>query len=378
MTSTISSTQKEPTHTQAFKELKSLTQESEQIYAEISNVVKDIVPLEFESYTDYFIIHTFKKGKSESGKVDMLDLRRRDHTQYYQKIKRSSSSNKSNTKGKDNLTNQPQNNTGTASVTPPPSSSSSLDYLHKLNDPMDEDEKTIRSKTGPTTTTPDSSTENKQQILQDGDDSPIDSISDGVDVDDLEDIYDSDQNPSSLDRPDNTNNNDKISGDITEQSIIEPPEQDTSLGYRRRSSRISKKQEQKKLERQEQLRQTLLNAETKILSEQVVSPDTIPEGVESDQEGEHNDVKDLYESLVPKVKAPTRRSDWVLPPRLKFQPEKQIRTKVVVESIKVHELIDTDRIMKVLSRFEGGVAGIRKTFNNNRPVATTVSSQKSD
>lgn len=48
-----------------------------------------------------------------------------------------------------------------------------------------------------------------------------------------------------------------------------------------------------------------------------------------------------------------------------------MRTKVVFDSIKVHELIDTDRIMKVLSRFEGGVAGIRKTFSNGRSNIST-------
>lgn len=365
----------EPVTNSSLQEIKSLLHESQQIHAEITNVMKDIVPLEFESYTDYFIINTFKRGRSESGKVDMLDLMRRDHTRYYQKIKRSTTKNNSSNNSKDN-SEQPSVITSTipteTTVTPPPSSSSSLDYLHKLNDEANEDgkkEKKVRM------------TRSRAQTddinLKDDNQTPTDSNWDGIDGDDLEDVY----NNELESEPSETVN---LRHEIQSVQVIKQDEEDeehvdNNNNYRRRSSRISKKQEQKKLEKEkkEQLKKQILAQEALQRNQEMLNGDIgmkqnrlNEEDEEDNSEDEPSDIKDLYETLVPKIKTPSRRSDWVLPPRLKYQPEKPIRTKVVVDSIKVHELIDTERITKVLSHFEGGVAGIRKTFNTNRASAT--------
>lgn len=120
-----------------------------------------------------------------------------------------------------------------------------------------------------------------------------------------------------------------IASDITERD-----------GIRRRSSRIS--------ERDKRRSQSRL-------------------GSEEDEEGDGHDgdegetkIQDLYESLVPKILEPRRRSDWILPPKARYTPEKQMSTKPSFKSIKINELVGNKRIRSILSRFEGGVAGIRK------------------
>ncbi|KAK5779968.1 Rfm1p PWA37_001658 [Arxiozyma heterogenica] len=386
---TRSQTIRSPPKYDYISEIKLLLNESQDINIKIQHITNDIVPLEFESYTDYFLINTFKRGKSDSGRVDMLDVKYRDHSKYYQKIGKPNgllngaddTISSTSTKSDSNRNSQDTiiaglNNTSTtsieATVTPPPSHSSSLEYLHKLNNPIQ-------------------TSSNNNNINNNGNQTPMDSNSEIVEVDELEDFYD---NTSGYNMTINT-----VDSDIRKENILDTSDVSTdngsatidsnSTGYRRRSSRISKKQEQKRLEKiqkQKQLRKQILSNEApKNLNQSRNSAKNInfqnentcinyEEGRngsksinESIQYQEQSDIKDLYESLVPKVKVPNRRSDWILPPRLKYQPEKQMRTKVVVDSIKVHELIDTDRISKVLSRFEGGVAGIRKTFNIGRP-----------
>lgn len=76
-------------------------------------------------------------------------------------------------------------------------------------------------------------------------------------------------------------------------------------------------------------------------------------------------IKTLYESLVPKIKEPYRRSDWVLPSRLRYTPDKQMNTKVEYEKINLNELVSIGKIQRVFSRFEGGITGIRKTSWNS-------------
>lgn len=58
------------------------------IHETLQELLDDLKPIEFESYQDYFLINTFKKGISESGKVDIERLRSGGHAVYYQRVKR--------------------------------------------------------------------------------------------------------------------------------------------------------------------------------------------------------------------------------------------------------------------------------------------------
>lgn len=353
----MATVKKESTTTGSLQDIKSLLQESQQLNTEISNVLKEIEPLEFESYTEYFIINTFKRDRSESGKIDMYSLLRRDTSRYYQKIRRSTTKNSNSS----NYTNDPQfiqrdsKNSSTSTedgVTPPRSTSSSLDYLHKLDDAENAGRNKKIRMTRSRAQTDDSN-------FRDGTQTPMDSNWDGGDADAIEDVYDNEFEFESV----VNRTTPKVPGtsEPSQDAENQQPQHDDNNDYRRRSTRISKRQEQKRLEKAKQQNEKAL---------QDGMTDQYDNGSAEGKSDEMPDIKDLYESLVPKVKTPSRRSDWVLPPRLKYQPEKPIRTKVVVDSIKVHELIDTDRITKILSHFEGGVAGIRKTFNTNRSSTT--------
>ncbi|CAL9737361.1 repression factor of MSEs protein 1 [Monosporozyma servazzii] len=349
----MSTIKKESITNGSLQDIKSLLKESQQLNIEISNVMKDIEPLEFESYTDYFIINTFKRGRSESGKIDMFTLLRRDTPKYYQKIKRSTTKNTGSSNNSNDQCIQQVSRNGTnstqARVTPPQSTSSSLDYLHKLDDVESEfKNKKIRMTRSSAQTGIGNSKEGIQGLT--------DSNWDGVNADDIEDIYDNELEYEPIAK---ASEEVELSQDVEE----EQQQNDDRNDFRRRSTRISKQQEQKKLEGAKRQNE-MLHQDSEM--DQTIQYDSNIDG----NPDERTDIKDLYESLVPKIKTPSRRSDWVLPPRLKYQPEKPIRTKVVVDSIKVHELIDTDRIAKILSHFEGGVAGIRKTFNTNRSSTT--------
>ena len=374
-----------------LSEIKLLLKESLNINAEIQNITKHIVPLEFESYAEYFIINTFKKGKSESGRVDVLDMKYRNHSKYYQKIR--NPNNYSNTVSNITSSTPTKNNNNSdfdtesnkladtsveTTVTPPPSHSSSLEYLHKLNN-------LIKS----------SNSDNTNFSNNNGNQAVTDSNSETTQAAELEDIYDNiPEYTTQINVVDSYIRKENIlhTSDIgSDSSSVNPPL--GTIGNRRRSSRISKMQEQKRLEeiqRREHLRKQILAKQasknlkqseknSNKVNTQNNTNDTNSEesnngsraAIKNTKYQEQTNIRDLYESLVPKVKVPNRRSDWVLPPKLKYQPEKQMRTKVVFDSIKVHELIDTDRIMKVLSRFEGGVAGIRKTFSNSRSNIST-------
>ncbi|CCH59185.1 hypothetical protein TBLA_0B03440 [Henningerozyma blattae CBS 6284] len=82
---------------------------------------------------------------------------------------------------------------------------------------------------------------------------------------------------------------------------------------------------------------------------------------------ENGYVKPLYESLVSKVKKPYRRSDWVLPTKYRYTREKHFHTKPTFEVIKINELINNTKFKTILSRFEGGLAGVYKRNNNTAP-----------
>lgn len=69
-------------------DLRGLVDDKRKLVNEIREFEKSIKPLEFESYQDYFLIKTFKKGISASGHVDIDSLRNKEYGIYYKKIKR--------------------------------------------------------------------------------------------------------------------------------------------------------------------------------------------------------------------------------------------------------------------------------------------------
>lgn len=292
-------------------QIKELYQRNSKLREEIRCLANTIKPLEFESYDDYFLIHTFKKGISESGKVDIDDLRKREHTRYYSKIKHNNPS-------------EDVNNINTDSIEHMGSSCSSSqstpsEYL---------DDATSKSKKRHT----------RSKSLK----SEAPSINESGSQSASEE-----ENGNSLQRVNN------VSAEISVTSIIDVPQE--SQSFRRRSSRISKKEENERRRR---------NLDKTNRSPTRIKQETINEKPESSTN--RNGIHDLFESLVAKIPDPKRRSDWVLPPRAKYTPEKQMRTKAVFDSVKINELITNDRIQVVLSRFEGGVAGVRKrTWGSN-------------
>lgn len=123
---------------------------------------------------------------------------------------------------------------------------------------------------------------------------------------------------------------DEINGNISTSSILPKTELDSNI---RRSTRLSSS-----------------NTATETLSTKSTK----------EADGHVPEIKELYESIIPKIKEPHRRSDWILPPRLRYTPEKKMRTKVIYEKVNLNELVSIGKIQKVLSRFEGGITGVRK------------------
>ncbi|SCW01742.1 LAFE_0E06260g1_1 [Lachancea fermentati] len=126
----------------------------------------------------------------------------------------------------------------------------------------------------------------------------------------------------------------RIVGDISVDSII-PTESNNSV---RRSSRLS--------QREKEILERRGRREYK-------------SGVD-DSFDDKPEILDLYELIVAKIPEPVRRSDWVLPSKYKFIPEKFTPVKHTPEQVKINDLIHNDRIRKVLTRFKGGLAGIKK------------------
>lgn len=80
------------TNTEIIKnnDLQGLVDNKRKLVNEIREFEKSIKPIEFESYQDYFLIKTFKKGISASGHVDIDSLRNKEYGIYYKKIKKNS------------------------------------------------------------------------------------------------------------------------------------------------------------------------------------------------------------------------------------------------------------------------------------------------
>ncbi|SMN20539.1 similar to Saccharomyces cerevisiae YOR279C RFM1 DNA-binding protein required for vegetative repression of middle sporulation genes [Maudiozyma saulgeensis] len=298
--------------------IRKLYEKTKELNQEIKNIVKDIKPMEFESYADYFLIHTFKRGISESGRVNLDGLRKREQSIYYKRIRK------------------PNEQKIDENISLPPKRASS--------------EETSTSIT-PAQTVPSS---DKEDIS----DSKID-------------INDPERKPVN-----------KVSAEISLNSIISAEDgQNDGAHNIRRSSRISQKDREDKLKREHE---KIEEDAQRILSRKKhrgpgrPSRSSYNDNDDGNDTGESFDsvsdssndketldsdlivIKDLYETLVPKIKDPQRRSDWVLPPRMKYTQEKQLHTRPEYKSVKINELVGTNRISTILSRFEGGLAGVRR------------------
>ncbi|CAI4036565.1 hypothetical protein SMKI_15G4130 [Saccharomyces mikatae IFO 1815] len=301
------------TNTEIVKgsDLQGLIDNKRRLVHEIKEFEKSIKPLEFESYQDYFLIKTFQKGISASGHVDIDSLRNKEYGIYYKKIKRNST--------QDVDTSIPPNPSSSSSST---RSNSSIDISDTeysgINTPStagaSSRRRRTRSQANQRENSLPASLPSISEIRTDNDDGTI-----------------SDLNGSEIPFPIPVSEveNIDIASDITERDSV-----------RRRSSRIS--------ERDKRRSQSRLGSEEE------------DEGDERDMDERETKIQDLYESLVPKILEPRRRSDWILPPKARYTPEKQMRTKPSFKSVKINELIGNKRIRSILSRFEGGVAGIRK------------------
>lgn len=274
------------------------------IQEQINQFARNVKPIEFESYHEYFLINTFKKGISASGHVDIDGLRRRNTGVYYKKIKRSGY----------NATAESVNSSASSSGNP------LSDDAEEEDDREDDDFYCNNDKAR--------APGNDDKLYTDLE-SNLGRARKGrtraQHAAQVEQLNSESQEKLNIDEKIFTANEAPISGTISNNEVGNP---------RRRSSRLSQK-----------------TYETK-------------EGSSSSDADADDDsyarIKDLFESLVPKVRDPYRRSDWILPSKFRYTPEKQMHTKPVFEKVKINELISSTRIRNVLSRYEGGVAGIRK------------------
>ncbi|SCU78274.1 LAMI_0A04060g1_1 [Lachancea mirantina] len=146
----------------------------------------------------------------------------------------------------------------------------------------------------------------------------------------------SEENLTTIDRESTPVN--KILGEISTSSIIPSGNLDGNV---RRSSRLSQKEK-------ELLEQKAEEELLKLHSGEDDSEEKLPE------------IMALSESIIPKIVEPSRRSDWVLQTKYRFIPEKFTPVKHSPEQLKINDLIHNDRIRKVMTRFKGGLAGIRR------------------
>lgn len=447
---------------QNLQKLENLLNKNADLAHEIKDICSSLQPMEFESYYDYYTINTFKRGRSESGHVDLIDLKRREQARYYQRLKTnkntttstdSPSSNKTdnnnlvnqenidkigknvlNNKGNNLLTDIPSSSSNTTKVdlesSPPSSSTSSAGYIKNDSISLRDESSNPMGNNIAITTTIESSlnginntatSANKASPLDDEFANMDDDINmnDNDNENDLEETYqdqsagsvssstkngieennissnNNSQNRNLLAVPDSTPDNnfiskligqrgpsEEINGNITKDSIIETTlmnEMKYSEHYRRRSARISKKVEAKKLSDRSSTLNKLTNqfvfdtdesnaSQSSSNSDDNVNHKATRRHTRNDDNFTNNNtlsndnethILDLYESLVAKSVNPIRRSDWILPPRLRYTADKQLRTRATFTAIKIHELIGTSQMTKILSKFEGGVQGIR-------------------
>lgn len=81
---------------------------------------KKIYPLEFESYYNYFQLKSFEKGFSESGIVDLDEVRHKDRPLYYTKLMKKDKNKQEqpqSTSEKDGKENKEENSTSSSEIT---------------------------------------------------------------------------------------------------------------------------------------------------------------------------------------------------------------------------------------------------------------------
>lgn len=279
-----------------------LSRKRRELNQEIREFSQSIKPIEFESYHEYFTIHTFKKGISLSGHVDIEALRRRNNGRFYKRNKRAT------------------NTTSTRESASSASNSTLSDEGEYADEEEDKGNDGNQFPIGDNNGTGEGSARTTDKRMTRAQVAARKVTQKNAESQPLE----------KSEQPDKK----LINGDISVTSIITA---DGSEGHIRRSSRLSQRVNEN--------------------SGGVNSGDSA--GLDTTETGGIN-IGDLYESLVPKVKEPYRRSDWVLPSRNRYTPEKQMSSKPVFEKVKINELVSSDRIRNVLSKYEGGVAGIRK------------------
>lgn len=252
------------------------------IFTKFKEASKQINPIEFESYYDFFVLNTFKKGKSASGHVDIENVMK-NNAQHHRRSKR---------KHHDLSVREPIN-------------TASSSYLSDDG----EDENTDDNK-------------DTEQFSGGRASPPVDGIE------------------QEQKKRRSTTQFLALSNNHSQTHEMDIPLGTNLHGAERRSTR-------------------LLNKANK--NDSSFNPTS------DDSTEEHGEtlIKDLYESIVPKVAQPYRRSDWVLPSRLRYTPDKQMRTKPEFEKVNLSDLISVEKIQRVLSKFEGGLKGIRKTNWNS-------------
>lgn len=289
------------TSNNAVHTLIELTKKRDDLAEQIKVLSYQVKPIEFESYHEYFLINTFRKGISASGHVDVDNLRRKNHGKYYKRIKRG------------------PNTTTTKSVSSSPASSN-----NSLSDEDDADNDNERDKQN----TDDQDLYNEDNAMANDEINTGSKRRTRAQAAAKKETKKSSPSQETLEQAEQK----LINGDISLASIIPTAK---SEGTRRRSSRLTQR-----------------TNENSILG---ISDSSMMADEES-----FTNIRDLYESLVPKVKDPYRRSDWILPSKQRYTPEKQMQTKPVFEKVKINELVTSGRIRYILSKFEGGVAGVRK------------------
>ncbi|AMD18565.1 HBL337Wp [Eremothecium sinecaudum] len=241
-----------------------------------NKIAAEVKPMEFESYRDYFILKTFKRGKSDSGKLDVSNLKRFKISVYYERISKSNE----------------EKRTGSTPSSLPESSAEDNDYKPTMT-------RITRKQS--------------QDVSNSNSSTPV--------------TFDDKKGADG-------NSLNSIRADISVDSIIP---KDNSAANVRRSMRLTTKEKEKL---------------KKSPSEKLL------------KEGEEPMFTDLYEVIIPKIPNPVRRSDWVLNKRERYIREKHVPVKHIPEQVKINELVKNSRIKTVLSRFEGGLAGVRTSKNS--------------
>ena len=350
--------------------IRDLYQHSLKLSGELKQLMSEIKPMEFESYAEYFLIHTFKKGISESGRVNINDVRRKEQQQHYElssegterasrrriRRRRLRSENPDGEESEDQELSQSRS---------PRSSGASDDNI------------AVVEVSSPSWDVP-QDTLNEDRVKEEQDENNREGVSPtsfntGLNANETNVNEDATENVKKDPAKINL-----VSADISTDYVIPPPTSENSEApiSVRRSTRLSEKERLERLKRQEELvrgkeqqkEEKLKRSSPSSSSSSSTNPGK-PRKKARISKTKTNvksiEIKDLYEMLVPKVKVPYRRSDWVLPPRLRYTPEKQLRTRAVFNSVKMYELVNTKSVRKILSRFEGGVAGVRKSDMEN-------------